>query len=141
MCRAQETARLLGLNPKLAPELVEMHWGDWEGKTREEIDTEFGKEFRERSKHGIDLRPRNGETPREVRSRVKDWIKVTSQNQKPFGVVSHQGIIRAAISLATGWEMVGKPPLEMDWESIHVFSIDAKDCVRIENLNVSLKVS
>ena len=141
MCRAQETARLLGLNPKSAPEVVEMHWGDWEGKTREEIEKEFGKEFRERLRHGIDLRPKNGETPREVRSRFKYWITHISQKHEPFGVVAHQGIIRAALSLATGWEMVGKPPFEMDWESVHIFSINSKNRIEIENLNISLKIA
>ena len=57
MTRAQQTAAILGLKPDPAPDIVEMHWGDWEGKTRAEIEEEFGDSFRTRSLQGIDMRP------------------------------------------------------------------------------------
>lgn len=141
MTRARQTARILGLDPAPAPEIVEMHWGDWEGKTRDEIKAEFGKEFRERTSKGIDLRPHNGESPREVRTRVEAWMKRLAQDGAPFGAVAHQGIIRAALSLATGWEMIGPPPYEMDWASVHVFAIDGDGNVEVDRLNISLEVS
>lgn len=138
MSRAQQTAELLGITPLPAPEIVEMNWGEWEGKTREEIDAEFGREFRERSLQGIDLRPKNGETPRELRNRANHWINCIAKLKKPFGAVAHQGIIRAALSLCTGWEMVGKPPVELEWASVHIFSVNKEGEFRIERLNVSL---
>jgi len=88
---------------------------------------------------GIDLRPHNGESPREVRGRVESWLMRVAADGAPFGAVAHQGIIRAALSLATGWEMVGPPPYEMDWASVHVFAIDGKGNVEIDRLNISLE--
>ena len=138
MTRAQQTAALLGLDVTPEPSIVEMHWGDWEGKNRDQIKAEYGDEFRERTSKGLDLRPHNGESPREVRTRVAGWITRMAETDDPKGAVCHQGIIRAAVSLATGWEMIGPPPHEMDWESVHVFSVDRDGAVSVERLNVSM---
>ncbi|MEK9684536.1 MAG: histidine phosphatase family protein [Rhodospirillaceae bacterium] len=139
MSRAQQTAELLGLKPAAAPDLVEMHWGDWEGKTGSEIEAEFGDSFRHRASQGIDMRPPKGESPREVRQRVSNWITDKAKEQKPFGAVAHQGIVRAALSLATGWEMVGPPPFEMDWASVHIFTVDKDGGLSVDRLNISLE--
>ena len=139
MTRAQQTAAILGLKPDPAPDIVEMHWGDWEGKTRAEIEKEFGDSFRTRSLQGIDMRPPGGESPREVRARVLRWIESTADLGKPFAAVAHQGIIRAALSLATGWEMIGPPPFAMDWASVHIFTYDKSEGVEIDRFNVSLE--
>lgn len=138
MTRAQQTAASLGLEVIPEPSLVEMHWGDWEGKTREEIKAAYGDEFRQRAAKGLDLRPHNGESPREVRARVADWIVKIAATGEKTGAVCHQGIIRAALSLATGWEMTGPPPYEMDWESVHVFALDPDGTVSVDRLNVSM---
>ncbi len=85
------------------------------------------------------MRPPNGESPREVRERVSNWITATAQNKEPFGAVAHQGVVRAALSLATGWEMVGPPPFEMDWSSVHIFTVDDKGALAVDRLNISLE--
>ncbi len=139
MTRAQQTAAILGLKTDPAPDIVEMHWGDWEGKTRAEIEAEFGDSFRTRSTQGIDMRPPGGESPREVRARVSRWIESIANLGEPFGAVAHQGIIRAALSLATGWEMIGPPPFAMDWASVHIFTYDKIEGVEIDRFNVSLE--
>jgi len=140
LARAQQTAALLGLRPRPEPALVEMHWGDWEGLTGDELKARYGEAFTERTAQGIDLRPHNGESPREVRARFAAWAAGVAESGRDTGAVAHQGIIRAALSLATGWVMIGPPPVKMDWASVHLFAVDEDGGVTIDRLNVSLEL-
>ena len=54
------------------------------------------------------------------------------------GAVAHQGIIRATVSLATGWDMINPPPEKMEWDAVQLFSVDADGSVEIDQLNISL---
>ena len=99
-----------------------MDWGEWDGRTGQELKDKYGDGFSERKKRGIDLRPDGGETPREVRQRVKRWIGRVSKSGLPTGAVCHQGIIRATMSLATGWNMINPPPEDIKWDGTSVSS-------------------
>jgi broad specificity phosphatase PhoE len=139
LSRARQTAELLTLDiVRLEPAIIEMDWGDWEGHTRTELDEIYGDEVSKRAALGLDLRPHNGESPRDVRERVAVWARDIAESGVPTGAVCHQGIIRAALSLASGWSMVGKPPEKMDWASVHIFNAHADGTFEIEALNVSL---
>jgi probable phosphoglycerate mutase len=139
LSRARQTATLLGLAVRGAePAIVEMHWGEWEGQTHNELRERYGEEFKRRAGLGLDLRPHGGESPRDVRARVQAWVGRLAQQGLPTGAVTHQGVIRAAISLATGWDMVTPPPHEMDWASLHLFAVDDDGAVTIDRLNISL---
>ena len=139
LSRASQTAELLMLDiARLEPAIIEMDWGDWEGHTRMELDEIYGDEVSRRADMGLDLRPHNGESPRDVRHRVAAWAREIAESGIPTGAVCHQGIIRAALSLASGWSMVGKPPEKMDWASVHIFNAHADGTFEIEALNVSL---
>ncbi|MEX2454237.1 MAG: histidine phosphatase family protein [Rhodospirillaceae bacterium] len=139
LSRARQTAELLELEIlRLEPAVVEMDWGDWEGRTRPELDGIYGDEVAKRAALGLDLRPHNGESPRDVRDRVAVWAQGIASSGRPTGAVCHQGIIRAALSLATGWSMVGKPPEKMDWSSLHLFHAFGDGRLEIAELNVSL---
>ena len=139
LSRAQQTAEILSLTiARLEPAIIEMDWGAWEGHTRTELDEIYGEEVSIRAAKGLDLRPHNGESPRDVRDRVAAWARDVASTGTSTGAVCHQGIIRAALSLATGWSMVGKPPEKMDWASVHIFNADPEGGFEIEALNVSL---
>jgi probable phosphoglycerate mutase len=139
LVRARETARLLGLECAVEPLIREMDWGAWEGRTREELIRDYGDEFQARTARGLDLRPHDGESPREVRERFAAWVARCADGGRDMGAVTHQGIIRAALSLATGWEMVGKPPVRMDWAAVHLFQVERDGRIAIEAMNVSLE--
>lgn len=139
LSRAAETARLLGLSCATEPAIVEMHWGAWEGHTLQELEDKFGRDtVANRTALGLDFRPHEGESPREVRERIAAWFKRCGERGVPVGAVTHQGVIRAALSLATGWSMIGQPPFELDWASVHVFSVDDSGRVGIDRLNIGL---
>ena len=76
LARAVETARLVGgTEPVCVPALVEMDWGEWEGRTLAALDAEFGDAFRRNAAAGLDFRPPGGESPREVRARALRWLQ------------------------------------------------------------------
>ena len=115
-----------------------MDWGKWEGQTGPELHEKYGEEFIRRQKKGIDLRPDGGESPRDVRARVGEWVLSLAEKGVPTGAVAHQGIIRAMVSLATGWNMINPPPKNIDWDAIQLFKITPDGSVRIDQLNISL---
>ncbi len=142
LLRARETASILGLGvSRIEPAVIEMDWGDWEGRTHPELHEIYGEEVERRAALGLDLRPHNGESPRDVRERVAAWAQGIAETGRPTGAVCHQGIIRAALSLATGWSMVGTPPANMDWSSLHVFNAWESGRFEISELNISLLAS
>src|SRR5204863_9726600 len=111
--RARQTAALLGASDVMVTDaLVEMDWGAYEGRTLAELrrDPDFGAN----ESRGLDFQPPGGESPRAVARRLGRWI-ATLEDGPPVLAVTHKGVIRAALSLATGWDLQGKPPARFDW--------------------------
>ena len=42
----------------------------------------------------------------------------------PTAAVTHKGVIRAVLALATGWNMLGKPAYRLDWSAAQLFHLD-----------------
>jgi probable phosphoglycerate mutase len=106
LARAVETALLLGASDPLAdPGLIEMDWGDWEGETLAGLRATYGAGFLRNADQGLDFRAPRGESPREVRTRVEAWFATIAS--RLIGRRRHpHGVIRAALTLVTGWEYV-----------------------------------
>lgn len=137
--RARETAQiLLGREAAVEPTLIEMSWGEWEGRKLLVLRDELGPAMVEVEAMGLDFRPPNGESPRDVQARLLPWLRHLAHAGRPTGAVTHKGVIRAILSLATGWDFVGKPPVDFDWSSAHLFMLDHDGHPRIERLNISL---
>ena len=135
--RCVQTAALIGAPDAMRePRLIEMHWGDWEGEWFVALRERFGEAMRENEARGLDFRPANGESPREVRERVRSWLREVAQAGEPTLAVTHRGVIRAILSDAFGWDMLGKPPAKLDWGAVHVFTLDESGMPRVEQLNV-----
>lgn len=139
LLRARQTAEILGLPVVRTDDaIIEMDWGDWESHTRPELDRKYGDEVARRADMGLDLRPHNGESPREVRGRVAAWARGIARRGAPTGAVCHQGIIRAALSLATGWRMIGEPPADLGWDALHLFRAGADGAFEIVETDIPL---
>ncbi|MBH68295.1 MAG: phosphoglycerate mutase [Rhodospirillaceae bacterium] len=142
--RALETARLLGLEETyIEPRLIEMNWGKWEGEKLKNLRLTLGSKMKTNEDQGLDFMPPGGESPRHVQHRVKSLLLEISKEtpNKIVGAISHKGVIRSLLSLATGWDMLGQPPIKMDWSKIQIFSIDANGIPRPYRYNVPLKKS
>ncbi len=133
LARCVETAALLGAqDAEREPRIAEMRWGAWEGRLLAELRLELGEAMRQNEARGLDFRPEGGETPREVFSRVGEWLKEIAT---PTLAITHRGVIRVALAAATGWDMTGRPPVKLDWSAVHFFRI-AGARLTVDRLNV-----
>jgi len=138
LIRARETARLLGKEPKIEMALTEMSWGDWEGENWQDLQASLGADVM--SAHetlGLDFRPDSGESPREVQQRLIPWLTALDQ---PTLAVSHNGVMQALYSLASGWQMTEKAPIKFCHGEAHLFEVSS-DQVSIGRMNIPLVTS
>ena len=139
--RALETAHLLGIKSGVEPRLAEMNWGEWEGQRLPDLRARLGDAMQENEDRGLDFRPEGGESPREVQARVKTWLIEIARDPRPAGAVCHGGVIRAIYCLASGWDMMGKPPVKLLNGSVHVFTVDVHGNLEIDRLNIEMRTS
>ena len=139
LSRTMETATLLrGRPPPTDAALIEMSFGEWEGRTLADLRAEFGAAMVEWEARGLDFRAAGGESPRDVQDRLRPWLR---RLQEPTIAVTHKGVIRAVYALAAGWDMTGEPPDELLDACIHLFAVAADGSPRIERLNLPLEAS
>lgn len=133
--RARQTAALLGAkNVEVADPLREMDWGQFEGLTLKEIEREIVR--RELSPDsGLDLQAPGGESPRMVCQRLAKWIAERPANDPDSIAVTHKGVIRAALSLGTGWDMSAPYPGQIDWALPLLFDISAEGQLKLIQIN------
>jgi probable phosphoglycerate mutase len=137
--RAVDTAALLGIaEARPDPRLIEMDWGGWEGRTLAELRAEHGTTMAGREAEGLDFKPPGGESPREVQARLAPLLAEIAASGRPAGAVTHKGVIRAILALATAWDMRGKAPLHLDWHACHLFELDRAGRLSPLRLNVAL---
>jgi broad specificity phosphatase PhoE len=123
LARATETAALLTNRPAdIEPRLIEMDWGAWEGRTLADLRAEMSDAMAANEALGLDFRPPGGESPREVRARLESLF--ADLTDELVLCVTHKGVIRAAVSLATGWDMLAKPPLRLADDSALILERD-----------------
>ena len=139
LARTMETAQLLGV-PDAWPEprLMEMSWGHWEGRTWEEVCASDTAALAQMETRGLDFQPPGGESRRALTQRLRDWLSDVTGRAEPVAAVTHRGVIHAALALATGWNMCGRPPHRLDWSSAHLFRLRADGRLFVDTLNVGL---
>ena len=118
-----------------------MDWGTWEGRSLDDLRGELGDAMAENEALGLDFTPAGGESPRQVQARLQNWLSAIAASRQATVGVTHKGIIRAMLSLATGWDMTVPPPTRLDWASAHMFRLDNHGMPSIERLNIGLEVS
>ncbi len=138
LLRCRMTAERLGAAPEIDPRLTEMTWGEWEGFTLPELRDSFRGTLDELEAQGLDFRAPGGESPRDVQARVAPLLAEIAAGV-PTAAVTHKGVIRAVFALATGWNMLGKPPYRLSWSAAHVFRVDRAGHPSIERLNIPLE--
>jgi probable phosphoglycerate mutase len=128
-----ETAIALGLTPQPEPRLIEMAWGAWEGRKLAELRDELGEVMRENEQRGLDFRPPDGESPRDVQARLRPLVAGLI-GRTVF--VTHKGVLRALYALATGWTMKEKPPQKLLERHAHTFTVARDGTLSVTELNI-----
>lgn len=140
LLRAVETAALLGMEePEIESRIQEMDYGEWEGQSLDDLRRDLGQEMADNETRGLDFRAPGGESPREVQARLTPWLAEVAARGKPTVAVSHHGVLRALLSLATGWPMTGNPPEKVIWGAIHYFELGDSGKIAVDRLNVSME--
>ena len=126
LLRTRETAGLLGIAGFRADcRLIEMSFGRWEGHTLEELRAADPEGMAANEGRGLDFRAPDGESPREVCTRLLGWLE-NCATQGAVAAITHNGVIRAAFSLALGWDMKDRPPVIPDWTCAHLFRFEGE---------------
>ncbi len=137
--RALETAKTLrGDDVDVDDRLTEMDWGDWEGCRLSDLRARLGPAMAAREARGLDFRPPGGESPRHVQARVQPFLAAQAARAEPCVAVSHKGVIRAVLALATGWSMTGKPTVKLSRDCAQIFGLQPDGSPVVRRLNVPL---
>lgn len=141
LARCRQTAAALGLaSAVVEPRLVEMDWGEWEGARLADLRAELGASMAHNEARGFDFQPSGGESPRMVLARVRPWLLQQAASGSATVAITHRGVIRVVFALATGWDMLGRPPAKLDWTALHTFSLAADGMPSVLQLNMALDV-
>ena len=141
MLRTRQTAQALGLpEPIYDARLMEQNWGGWEGLSRDEILARDGADafIKAGSNRGEAFRPGGGESTGELHARVASFLKDVAQGEGDAVTVAHLGVLRAAYTLATGWDMATPMPPDLDISKVLILSLTPESAPRIHALNVDL---
>ncbi len=140
LVRAVETAGLLGARDlRTDARLIEMHWGLWQGWTKKQMRERWGEALADNEARGIAFRPPGGESPGELQLRFQAWIAEVCAAEQAVVAVTHKGVIQMALALATGWDLVSRPPARLDWGCAQLFSVaGTPPQLRAKQLNVAL---
>lgn len=139
MIRARQTAAALCLHdPVLDARLMEQNWGAWEGLTRAGIVARDGDDafVQAGSERGVDFRPPGGESTGELHARVAAFLKDAARGEEDAVVVAHLGVLRAAYTLATGWDMATPMPAGLDVSKILLLALAPDGTATVEALNL-----
>lgn len=111
LARARATAAAFG-PATVEPRLIEMDWGAWEGHRLADLRRADPAGTAAVEAAGLELRPPGGERPRDVQARLTDlFVELAGGDRRVL--VTHKGVLRAALALATGWAFRTPPPVRL----------------------------
>lgn len=138
--RARQTAEALGLTDATwDARLMEQNWGDWEGLSTHGIVERDGIDAFERAGKALAFRPPGGESTAELHDRVAAFLKDVARDSRDAIVVAHFGVLRAAYTMATGWDMATPMPPELDVSKALILELTPDGVPGILALNVELR--
>ncbi|MFU8795391.1 MAG: alpha-ribazole phosphatase [Dethiobacteria bacterium] len=129
--RALHTARVIGagsgIKPQITPLLREIHFGQWEGMTFDEIEAAWGAMISEWIDDPFHKAAPGGETLKEVCERMQSFL-IRMQEIYPDGkriaVVSHGGSIRALLYSVLGLDTKSFWELKIDNASVSLIRLE-----------------
>lgn len=125
--RAVMGARIIGrhhdVKHNIMPELREVHFGDWEGMSMDEIQEQYPGENEKRHKAIADYRPPgNGESLRDLSERIIPCLKgiLEEQNGNDVLIVAHGGVNRIILCEAMGLDVKHLFNLYQDYGCLNI---------------------
>ncbi|MEM9012604.1 MAG: histidine phosphatase family protein [Pseudomonadota bacterium] len=126
LSRARETAaHLAGGAVPTDPRLTEMHFGQWEGMEGEALLSDPTSGYGPVEHWGLNFRPPGGESPAEIQGRVQPLLAEIAATGRDTILVTHRGVMRAILALASGWAYAGPEPFRIKRRALHVVTLSA----------------
>lgn len=133
LARARRTAALLGrADAESEPRLAEMDWGRWSGESLAVLRAREGRAMAVNEGRGVDFRPPGGESPRDVQRRLTGLMAALAGDGRDCVAVTHRGVQRAALGLATGWDFLAPPPLALARDAILMLRLSSRGRARLD---------
>lgn len=133
LLRTRETAERLGRGRPVRTDarLMEMNWGDWEGKRGVDLRADPASGYRDLEQWGWDFRPPGGESPADLRDRLRGWLRERAADADPAHLaVVHVGVIRVVLALGWDWNFLGPPPLAIKRDRLYAVTLAADGGIR-----------
>ena len=123
LARARETAQALaeGAEVRVDDRLMEMDLGEWEGKLGPDLLADPACAWRPVETWGMDFRAPGGEGPQDLFDRLAPLFAALDG---PCILVTHRGLMRAALALATGWRYDGPEPFRFKRFALHPVTVE-----------------
>jgi broad specificity phosphatase PhoE len=138
--RARQTAEALGLaDAAWDPRLMEQNWGNWEGLSTKGIVERDGADAFARAGQALAFRPPGGESTAELHDRVAAFLKDVARDERDAIAVAQFGLLRAAYTMATGWDMATPMPPELDVSKALILDLTPDGTPSIHALNVEFR--
>jgi len=116
--RSYNTAKIIvdntswGCDIKITPEIRERDYGDWSGKSKDQLRKELGEELFLAIRRGWYIGPNNGESLKDTAGRVAGFLKELKESTLPHIIVCHGNTIRA-VSVVLGYST---PDSILNWQ-------------------------
>lgn len=112
LCRAVETAEILARGRRVETDdrLVELSWGEWEGRTATELFADPDADFRPTHEWGPDTKAPGGESGAEAWDRVRPALADIAAGPSPVLLVMHKALMRLILGNAHNW--TGAPEIK-----------------------------
>ena len=121
LARAVETALLVADRaPETTQALMEMDWGQWEGKRGVDLKADPASGFRDIEDWGWGYTPPDGESPADLRARLIPWAEGL---QRDTVAVCHIGVMRVLLAHAMGWDFSGPAPFQVKRNRLYILHI------------------
>ncbi len=124
--RATDTAALLGSSNTLEDaRLAELDFGDWEGKTWQEVHDENPDHLSQWSENWVEQAPPGGETFQALANRADSWLEEVTAlpDEERLVVAAHGGTIRALLCLALDLPLSCAMRFSVDYAHVTLLSI------------------
>lgn len=122
--RARQTIATLAPHADVIvdPDLVEMDFGDWEGRIGAELLADPASGYRPSESWGWDFRPPGGESPTDMATRLRAVLARVAAHERAL-IVTHRGVMRCILALASGWNYDGPEPFRIKRARLHPLTL------------------
>ncbi len=144
LSRCVESGKIIAephkIETKIVSEFNEIHFGIWEGKSFEEVETEYPVQFSKWRKNPDMHTPPNGESLIEAQKRSMNIFNEMIQRHRGRNIViiSHAGILRLILASLLGMKLSTLFRISQDYGCINVVDIYGDDIPVIKLLNFTL---